>query len=241
MYKIAICDDEKEYRNILMSSIVELNIVINPIQFYEYESGEHLLSSDLDFDLLFLDIQMPGKDGNEVSSIFRQHNKNCILIFCTHYQMPLRENFKVYPFRYIMKDIDNRELLDELPDILNEMMDKAKKSYVTVTRDGQLTRIPIQTIMYLMVEGRKTKVICYESSQTHGVVCREKLKDLYAELCRECFEYVHSSYLVNMRKISHVEGKEITMENGDKVYISRAKSKSFNEAFTKFLNRKFRR
>ncbi|MGC4019664.1 MAG: hypothetical protein QM793_10875 [Muricomes sp.] len=44
-----------------------------------------------------------------------------------------------------------------------------------------------------------------------------------------------------MRKVSRVDGKEITMENGDKMYISRAKSKTFDGAFTKFLNRKFRR
>ncbi|MGC4019665.1 MAG: LytTR family DNA-binding domain-containing protein [Muricomes sp.] len=181
MYKIAVCDDEQEYRKTVISEILDLDMVTAPIEFYQFKSGEELLNSDMDFDLLFLDIQMPGRDGNEVSAIFRRYNKKCILIFCTSYQMPLRENFKVYPFRYIMKDLRNKELKEELPDILAEMMDKAKKCYISVTRDGELARLPINHIMYVTVEGRKTKIVCYDSDKSCSVYCREKLKELYEE------------------------------------------------------------
>lgn len=241
MYKIAICDDDSDYREIVIKQIRDLNMITNPIEFYQFGSGEDLLDSGMDFDLLFLDIQMPGKDGNEISVMFRQHNENCILIFCTNYQMPLAENFKVRPFRYIMKDIHNKVLFEELPDILLEMMEKTRECYITVTQDGELTRISIDDIMYITVEVRKSKIVCYDSNKSFDIYCREKLKELYPELSRECFEYAHSSFLVNMRKISHLDKKEITMMNGDKVYISRSKSKEFDEAFTRFLNRKYRR
>lgn len=241
MYKIAICDDDREYRNTVIGKIKELNMVTNQMEFYEFGTGDELLASLMDFDLLFLDIQMPGKDGNQVSVIFRQNNQTCILVFCTNYQLPLAENFKVYPFRYIMKDMHDKTLTEELPDILREMMDRTKECYLTVTQDGKLTRIPIDEIMYMTIEERKIKIVCYGSGTSYTVYCREKLKELYPELSQECFEYAHSSFLVNMKKIMHVKKKEITMLNGDKVYISRSKTKEFDESFTKFLNRKYRR
>lgn len=240
MYKIAICDDETDYREMVIRKIQSLNLCGTPAEFFQFRSGEELLASPMDFDLLFLDIQMPGKDGNQVSVQFRRHNRDCVLVFCTNYQAPRTENFKVNPYRYIMKDLENRELSKELPDILQEMMDRARKNYLSVTQDGSLTRIPADSIEYLTVEGRKVRIIC-DFGGLIDVYSREKLKELYAELDQECFVYAHASYIVNMKRIIHVEGKEITMDNGHKIYISRAKAKDFDEAFSRFLNRRFRR
>ena len=170
---------------------------------------------------------MPGMDGNQVAVKFRKCSLNCILVFCTNYQMPLPENFKVSPFRYIMKDIYDKELKKELPEILYAMMEKNKQMYISVTNDGEVIRILNEEILYLTIDGRKTKIVCFNNKETYCVCCREKLKALYMELHKERFGYVHTSYIVNMSKIIHIEQKEITLINGEKLYISRLKSKEF--------------
>lgn len=241
MYKIAVCDDDKKFRQKVIIMINDLKMINDEIIFYEFDTGEQLLETNEKYDVLFLDIQMPGMDGNEVSVRFRRKDENCILIFCTSYQMPLPENFKVHPFRYIMKDIYYKELVRELPDILCEMINRVKKLYISVTRDGEVIMVSTNDIIYFTIDGRKTKIVCYNRNGTYNVFCREKLKELYLTLNKEEFEYVHSSYIVNLSKIIHVEKKVITLENGEKVYISRLKTKIFDEAFTKYLNRKFRR
>ena len=167
MYRIAICDDEKEYREIIKKLVRESDIIIDEIDFYEFTTGEELLNADIKFDLLFLDIYMPGINGNMAAVKFREHNPDCILIFCTNYQQPLPENFKVYPFRYILKDI-----------------------YTSITNDGEVIRILNDEILYLTIEGRKTKLVCYNEKETYNIVSREKLKDLYMRLHRETFEYI---------------------------------------------------
>lgn len=241
MYRIAICDDEETFRNYVIKKILELNMVTNKIEFFQFTSGEDLISSDMNFDLLFLDIQMNGIDGNDTAVVFRKHNSSSVLVFCTNYQTPLPDNFKVRPFRYIMKDIHLNNLCNELPDILVEMMNNSHKNYVVLTRDGEVNRVPTDSIMYFEVDGRYTKVVCVKGKETKNLYCREKLKYLYQEIKGVCFEYAHSSYLVNMNKIIHIEKNTIEMENGDKIYISRTKAKIFNERFKQFLNRKFRR
>ncbi|MBM6804713.1 response regulator, partial [Mediterraneibacter glycyrrhizinilyticus] len=109
MFKIGICDDEKFFRAMLKSEILNLYAGQDALCFYEYESGNQLLNSDMaEVDLLFLDIQMSGVDGNIASHEFRKVNQKAILIFCTNYHVPTVENIKAQPFRYIVKDLQNK-------------------------------------------------------------------------------------------------------------------------------------
>ena len=115
MYRIAICDDDREFHNKVIEKVLALNMVTDKINFVQFNLGEELLKSDMEFDLLFLDIKMSGINGNEALIIFRQRNDKCVFIFCTSYQQPLTDNFKVLPFRYIMKDLHYRDLSNGLP------------------------------------------------------------------------------------------------------------------------------
>lgn len=62
MCKIAICDDDKEYRE-KIKTVIETEGILssNEIRFYEYESGKELLEdADILHDLIFMDMRMPG-------------------------------------------------------------------------------------------------------------------------------------------------------------------------------------
>ena len=64
MCKIAICDDDKEYRE-KIKTVIETEGILssNEIRFYEYESGKELLEdADILHDLIFMDMRMPGLD-----------------------------------------------------------------------------------------------------------------------------------------------------------------------------------
>ena len=67
MYKIAICDDDKNYRE-KIEKVIETEGILpkSEIRFYEYESGKELLkNADILHDLVFMDMRMPGLDGNK--------------------------------------------------------------------------------------------------------------------------------------------------------------------------------
>ena len=67
MMKIAICDDElrirKEVENALSNYFSEK--LIN-VEIQLFENGEDLLNSEINFDMAFLDVEMPIVSGVEV-------------------------------------------------------------------------------------------------------------------------------------------------------------------------------
>ena len=95
MYRIAICDDDREYIGELERMIRESNGGRREICFEEYVSGLDLLKKiSGGVDILFLDIQMGGLDGNETAQLLREKNFPGVLVQCSgvYNPTPEREN-----------------------------------------------------------------------------------------------------------------------------------------------------
>lgn len=121
---IVVCDDDKALQKILQSKIekmcreagVSCRIVC-------CDSGEELL--DLHGkeapDILFLDIQMPGKSGMEIAEELRKQHRDTILIFVTALSEYVYEAFDVGAFHYLVKPFSD--------DKLKEVLGKALRQY----------------------------------------------------------------------------------------------------------------
>ena len=96
MYRIAICEDDKNYIVFLKKIILATN-VIEPetILFYDFHSGEELfLHSELDFDLVILDMQMDKMDGYETAMQLRKIDQKFFVNNCKDYNI----KFEKYSF-----------------------------------------------------------------------------------------------------------------------------------------------
>ena len=76
--QIAVCEDEKEIGDLLAEKSGKL---YPEAELSLYQSGEELLLSEKEPDILLLDIQMPGKNGMETAKELRRKNKKTILCF----------------------------------------------------------------------------------------------------------------------------------------------------------------
>lgn len=242
MFKIAICDDDRNYWRVVKETVSRYSSNIKGIAFYEYSSGEELLADTHQIhNLLFLDIQMAEMDGNEAAKEFRAANKSAVLVFCTNYQEPTTESFKVQPYRYIMKDFSDRMLTEEMPDILNEMMARSEILYLTITEDGKVSRIPIDQILYVSMAKRGAVIHKYSNAPDKETSCRETVGELYGQLSEMGFAYAHNSYIVNMANIIHISKTVITLKDNTELNISRSRKVQFDEAFSNFLHKRYKR
>lgn len=121
--QIAVCDDEKEIRDMFAEKIGQLYPKADlPL----YQSGEELLLSDNEPDILLLDIKMPGKNGMETARELRKKNKMTIIIFVTALDDFVFQAFDVGAFHYLVKPFDDRKFAEVLQNAIEWSEDRRK-------------------------------------------------------------------------------------------------------------------
>lgn len=107
---IAICDDDEYIVNELYKHIESFFSNKNyEIIIQKFYNGEALLDSKTHFDLLFIDIEMPGINGLYTCKKLLE-DKNVFLIFIiTAFQYYLDDAMELNVYRYILKPIDKKD------------------------------------------------------------------------------------------------------------------------------------
>ena len=151
--KILICDDEKEYLEILTSHVCEymdkhyieceITATVDPIS---------ISRSNLVFDLAFLDIQMDGIDGISLAKELRDRNSKLALFFITNYEEYQDAAMDLQAFRFFEKPFDEKRLYSGL----DKAMEYIDGAYVDVFLygDGIQQRILVDDIMYITRNNR---------------------------------------------------------------------------------------
>ena len=226
---IAICDDEKLFRNELRTSLIEYKLKhLLHIDIVEFSTGEELLESGLIFDMVFLDYQMPGIDGMNAARHLRSKNINCHIVFITNYPQFVFESFEVHPYRFFVKPLTTQQLTSLMDSFIREQKLLAP---VIVINDREQKIINAKDILYLEGNGKyctiRTNTETYNSSKT--------LAQVHGLLPQHCFYRSHKSYVINLYGIVSFTDKYIVTTNDEKVLIARNKFAEFKRIYASFV------
>ncbi len=108
---IAVVDDEEAIREQIGGFIKKRN---PDFDISSFDTGEGLLASGKDFDIIFLDIQMEGMGGIEAARILRQSGVDAVVIFITGIREYVFEAFDVSAFHYLLKPIEEQKFMEVL-------------------------------------------------------------------------------------------------------------------------------
>ena len=210
--RIAICDDEKEIRE-LIAKKVEKQYPDAEIIFFQ--SGEELLLVDESIDILFLDIQMSGIDGMETARELRKKDKSVILIFVTAVEEYVFQAFDVGAFNYIVKPIDDGKFSDVLHRAVDEWSSQninekePEERYVLINNSGVHTKVILDEIVYAEVFNRKVVIHKLDGEiEYYG-----KMSDLES-LAGDSFFRPHRAYLINFKYVEKYDATTIYLERG---------------------------
>ena len=151
MVKIAICDDETEFLDILSESLSSWCRAHQlTLQLYRFTNGDELISAHRAYgmDLILLDMIMPLLSGMDTARELRQADTAVRLVFLTSSPEFALESYEVRAFDYLLKPVTYErlaQLLDELssmrPAATDELLTKCV-SMRSLTAGTKSTRLP---------------------------------------------------------------------------------------------------
>ena len=224
MFHIAVCDDE-EYFLLREKKLIEKYMESREIDFWIdlYASGSEMLSAAdtaLQYDVIFLDINMEEMDGIETARRIRELSENIYIVFVTAHITYALEGYKVGAIRYLLKEDSSLEnTLKECLDTIVERMDCEKAMYEFDFRNKKKS-IPADSILY--VESRLHKVIFFVMENGVKEYSKyDRLDAVETKLRQHGFCRVHQSFLVNMKYAKCIERYTMSLENGIEISISK--------------------
>lgn len=238
-YKIAICDDDKNYVEYIENLI--RGCFNGKLEFFSYSSGEQLLNDvDVMHDVVFIDMQLGGIDGTETARKLREANRNAVLVFCSGVVNPTPESIKVTPYRFLLKQFDDKTMCKEITEILDKMIRSYKEEYILTRSDDGITRVYINDIAYVSKAKRGSCIHLVDPAKYEvdgELITYLHVSVLYEQLHKYGFEFAHNSYLVNCRWVVRFDKTYLVLEGGGELNISRSHYADFKKSFIKFWDK----
>lgn len=222
MLHIAICDDEAEAaranKQIAEACLQECG---QPGRIALYTNGGSLLyditEDRLFFDLILLDIEMPGPTGMELAEKIKPCLPDGRIIFITSHIEYAIDAFELAIFRYVPKNDLARRLPPAIRDAIRLIGLEAGRAY-TIQTKNRLEKIPYKEILYIERDGKNA---CITASGGTAKV-RKSLQQVYEELGAEEFIYIDRGCIVNMIHVMQVKEGMAVLKNGVSLPISRS-------------------
>lgn len=235
MMKIAYCDDDlsvlsgisnllKKYRTV-NNRKMSCEEFCSPFELLaEIEKGSH-------FDILFLDVIMPGEDGISVAKQIRCHDRNVKIIFLTSTSEYAVESYTVGAYFYQIKPVLEDHFFKLVDSVISECEREREGSLVMRCKSG-ITRIDLEKLEYCEIIGR-TLLFHLEN----GTVLESKgsMDELCGKLAiYENFLRVHRSFVINMEYILNISYKAITMDSLEKIPIPHGKCSEIKNRYLEY-------
>lgn len=181
------------------------------------------------FDIIFMDIELPDGNGMDVIRKVREKDENVLVIFVTNMAQFAVNGYEVRAFDFIVKPLSYYNFCIKFSAVLECFRAKREVPVWISNKDGKV-RLISSRITY--IEVFKHMLIYHTldgNFQASGSLTKleERLAEASFASCNRC-------YLVNLRYVTEVRQLSVVV-GGEELQISHLKRSSFMRALNKFL------
>lgn len=229
----ALCDDDKyvteEVKKLILEHAKENRLTVD---IDEFESGEELLNSEKNYDIIVLDYQLGNTDGLTVARELRKRNVLSCIIFLTSYPHFMIDAFEVNTFRFLLKPIDKSKLFKALDDYIRIV----DANYpITLLQNKKLEKINSNEICFIEADGKYSNIHLKDTIMH----CSKTLSGVAKLLPKYCFVKTHRAFVVNLHYIQSYSSDTVYLSNGESAYLSKNYQKSFQTSYMNFLEKNY--
>lgn len=233
-----IVDDERLARQELRRLLAEHKDVNVAGEAHNADEAEDLLER-FEPDLLFLDIQMPGRSGLEMLEQFANPPQTILTTAFDRYAL---RGFELNAVDYLLKPIAPERLAEALRRVRDRMQARAAEREKAqgapaleqvFVRDGERCwLVRMEEIALLRSEGNYTRVVFGENQP----LIPRSLAQIEPRLDSNVFFRANRGEIINLRRVAGItpegDGYSVALRNGPSVVVSRRQAKAMRELLT---------
>lgn len=225
-YRFAICDDDEAYAQYIGRLAGQwgrqTGAAVETERFPSAEAFLFRYEERRDFDVLLLDIEMPGMDGVELARTVRRENDDIQIVFITGYTDYIAEGYEVSALHYLTKPVSEEKLFQVLGRAVGRLA--RNEPALILELPGEMVRLPLGRIRWLEVLHNYVTV---HAGQDYTV--KRPLGELEKGLDGRFFR-VGRSYILNLAYVQRVTRTEAELTTGEKIPLPRGQYDKLNRA-----------
>lgn len=228
--RILICDDDKLFVDRLKCDIIRffssLNKTVNvSCQYDGFDSIQKV-----EFDVVFMDIELKTKDGIELAGYMKEINPNIIIIFISNRDDLVFKALSVDMFQFIRKVNYTYDLMIVLRQLVR-YFERNSRSVLLMTSEGEKT-VYIKDIEYLLSVGHEVVVKC----KNEDVIQIGSLTRLLEKINDDDIVQIQKGLAINLRCVERRIKTNVICDSGEYV-IGRSYKANFITKYQEFLLR----
>ncbi len=231
MFNIAIIEDEPAAARLLSGYINEygatrneqfnISVFSGAVKFLENYRG--------DYDIVFMDIELPDMNGMDASRRLREIDKDVLLVFVTNMAQCAVSGYDVGAFSFIVKPVSRQNFVMKFERAIERLKNRTDATVCIHGKTGA-KRINTADLKYVEIQGHN--IVWHLTDRE--LRSTGTLKSVKAQL-GNTFVSCNQCYLVNLRYCREVDGDSVDV-GGEKLHISRPKRAEFVRALNLYIN-----
>lgn len=236
MIKIAVLDDEKIMADEITRLIAQCLSVDNEIVTYTDAAQFNLKLSCCNYDMIFLDIELPGINGFELAEKIQMNHKRIEIFFVSSHEEMILNSIDYFPKGFIRK----RHLKEDLKDRIDNWLKYYSQNSVVKFMVADIGELCVYDDEIVYFESFKHELyICDKSYQKHRLMrymnIYDSLKRIKMDYGKIGFIQINKSVLLNFRYILSIEKDHVILKNKEVIYVNPKKVSEIKSEYSSWM------